>query len=207
MFDLIDSVVLSSAYNQIGSGEIGIVDHPSVYWSISTSMTMGDKVPFIVVQTVVPVVDILWEVHLFSGPKRCFGFLVNLPYLIAGKPPFIRYRQDVLTLWYFIGKSMNQCLDSFKSSSSPMEGWMMSVHMTRTNLHSGRSTSPNFVWTTSNLSCSESDSSLTVLGETEHFLSLSRGSLSKCGFEGVSSVKAAMASTAWRRVRGGVVGE
>ena len=31
MFNLIDSVVLSSAHNQIGSGEIGIVDHPSIY--------------------------------------------------------------------------------------------------------------------------------------------------------------------------------
>ena len=41
VFDLINSVVLSSAHNQIGSGEVGIVDHPSIYWSISTSTTMG----------------------------------------------------------------------------------------------------------------------------------------------------------------------
>ena len=55
------------------------------------------------------------------------------------------------------------------------------------NIYSERSTSlTNFVWRTSSSSGSESDSSLMVSGETEHFLLSSRGSFGKCGFEVVS---------------------
>jgi len=40
---------------------------------------MGDEVAFIVVEAVVPVMNILGEVHLLSGPEGSLSFLVHLP--------------------------------------------------------------------------------------------------------------------------------
>ena len=42
---------------------------------------VGHEIFFVIVQSVVPVVQILRQIDLFSGPERCFGFLVHLPYL------------------------------------------------------------------------------------------------------------------------------
>ena len=43
---------------------------------------MGDEVALVVVQSVVPVVEVFGEVNFFGGPERGFRFLVHLPYLI-----------------------------------------------------------------------------------------------------------------------------
>lgn len=40
---------------------------------------VGDEVSLIIVQTVVPVVQVLGQVDLFSSPERSFGLLVHLP--------------------------------------------------------------------------------------------------------------------------------
>ena len=42
---------------------------------------MGDKVAFIVVETVVPIVEILGQVDFFGSPEGSFSFLVHLPNL------------------------------------------------------------------------------------------------------------------------------
>ena len=42
---------------------------------------MGDEVALVVVESVVPVVEVFGEVDFFGGPEGGFGFLVHLPYL------------------------------------------------------------------------------------------------------------------------------
>ena len=42
---------------------------------------VGDEVTLVVVQSVVPVVEVFGEVNFFSGPEGGFRFLVHLPYL------------------------------------------------------------------------------------------------------------------------------
>lgn len=45
----------------------------------------GDEVALIVVQTLVPVMQILREINFFGGPERGLGLLVHLPDLIGGQ--------------------------------------------------------------------------------------------------------------------------
>ena len=47
---------------------------------------MRDEVALVVVQSVVPVVEVFGEVDLFSCPEGGFCFLVHLPYLDRCKP-------------------------------------------------------------------------------------------------------------------------
>ena len=56
---------------------------------------MGDEVALVVVQSVIPVVEIFGEVNFFGGPEGGFRFLVHLPYLVdkRHKP---RNSQDTL---------------------------------------------------------------------------------------------------------------
>ena len=42
---------------------------------------VGNEVTLVVVQSVVPVVEVFGEVNFFGGPEGSFGFLVHLPYL------------------------------------------------------------------------------------------------------------------------------
>lgn len=46
------------------------------------SQDVGDEVTLIVVQAVVPVVEILREINLLGSPERGFGLLVHLPDLL-----------------------------------------------------------------------------------------------------------------------------
>lgn len=46
---------------------------------------VGDEVTLIVVQAVVPVVEILGEINLLSGPEGGLGLLVHLPDLFTNK--------------------------------------------------------------------------------------------------------------------------
>lgn len=47
------------------------------------SKDVGDKVALIVVQAVVPVVEILGQVNLLGGPERGLGLLVHVPDLLT----------------------------------------------------------------------------------------------------------------------------
>ena len=49
------------------------------------SKDVGDEVSLVIVQTVVPVVQVLGQVDLFSSPERSFGLLVHLPDLSCRK--------------------------------------------------------------------------------------------------------------------------
>ena len=49
------------------------------------SKNVGDEVSLVIVQTVVPVVQVLGQIDLFSSPERSFGLLVHLPDLICGR--------------------------------------------------------------------------------------------------------------------------
>ena len=42
---------------------------------------VGNEVALVVIQSVVPVVEVFGEVDFFGGPEGCFCFLVHLPYL------------------------------------------------------------------------------------------------------------------------------
>lgn len=42
---------------------------------------MGDKVPLIVVQPIIPIMQILGKINFLSGPEGCFRLLVHLPNL------------------------------------------------------------------------------------------------------------------------------
>ena len=44
---------------------------------------MGDEVAFIIVKAVVPVVEILGQVHLLGSPEGCLSLLVHLPYFMV----------------------------------------------------------------------------------------------------------------------------
>lgn len=54
--------------NTVGGGEEG--------------QDVGDEVTLIVVQAIVPVMKILGEINLLSGPEGSFGLLVHLPDLL-----------------------------------------------------------------------------------------------------------------------------
>lgn len=43
---------------------------------------MGDEVALVVIQSVVPVVEVFGEVNFFGGPERGFRFFIHLPYLV-----------------------------------------------------------------------------------------------------------------------------
>lgn len=43
---------------------------------------VGDEVALVVIQSVVPVVEVFGEVNFFGGPERGFRLLVHLPYLV-----------------------------------------------------------------------------------------------------------------------------
>ena len=47
------------------------------------SKDMGYKVAFVVIETVVPVMEVLGEVQLLSSPEGGFSLLVHLPYLVT----------------------------------------------------------------------------------------------------------------------------
>ena len=51
--------------NPIGSGEEG--------------KDVGDEVTLVIIQSVVPVMEILGQVNLLGSPEGCFGLLVHLP--------------------------------------------------------------------------------------------------------------------------------
>lgn len=51
---------------------------------------VGDEVTFVVIQAVVPVVEVLGEIHLLSGPERSFSLLVHLPDLDAFMHALVR---------------------------------------------------------------------------------------------------------------------
>jgi len=42
---------------------------------------MGDEKALVIVETLVPIVQVFGEVDFFGSPERSFGFLVHLPYL------------------------------------------------------------------------------------------------------------------------------
>ena len=56
---------------------------------------MGDEVALVVVQSIIPVVEVFRKVNFFGGPEGGFRLLVHLPYLIdeRHKP---RTSQDTL---------------------------------------------------------------------------------------------------------------
>lgn len=65
------------------------------------SKDVGDEVSLVIVQTVVPVVQVLGQVDLFSSPERSFGLLVHLPDLICGRiqtsiPLFVKKKKTNL---------------------------------------------------------------------------------------------------------------
>ena len=62
--EALDEVLVHDA---IGSGEEG--------------ENMGDEVALVVVQSVVPVVQVLGEINLLGRPEGGLGFFVHLPYL------------------------------------------------------------------------------------------------------------------------------
>jgi hypothetical protein len=40
---------------------------------------VGNEVSLVVIESIVPVVKVLWEVNLFGGPERSLSLLVHLP--------------------------------------------------------------------------------------------------------------------------------
>ena len=44
---------------------------------------MRHKVTLVIIETVIPVMEVLGEVHLFSSPEGGFSLLINPPYLVA----------------------------------------------------------------------------------------------------------------------------
>lgn len=55
---------------------------------------MGDEVALVVIQSVVPVVEVFGEVNFFGGPERGFRLLVHLPYLVEStcKPRVTKHK-------------------------------------------------------------------------------------------------------------------
>ena len=43
---------------------------------------VGDEIALVVIQSIIPVVEVFGEVNFFGGPEGGFRFLVHLPYLI-----------------------------------------------------------------------------------------------------------------------------
>jgi len=46
---------------------------------------MGDEVALVIIQAVVPVVEVFGEIDFFGSPERSFGFLVHAPDLWQGR--------------------------------------------------------------------------------------------------------------------------
>lgn len=53
--------------------------------SSEESKDVRDEVALVIIQTVVPVVQVLRQVDLFGSPERSLGLLVHLPYLYGRK--------------------------------------------------------------------------------------------------------------------------
>jgi len=70
----------------------------------------------------------IWEPYQLCAQRKGWcpsnpegHFLVHLSFLMAHKFTLMRDTGGTLTSWYWTGKRMNWCLDSFKGSSSPTQ--------------------------------------------------------------------------------------
>ena len=54
---------------------------------------VGDEITLVIVESVVPVVEVLGQINFLSSPEGCFGFLVHLPdlfHVVSGQKHFTR---------------------------------------------------------------------------------------------------------------------
>ena len=112
---------------------------------------VGDEETLVVVQSLVPVVEILGKINLLGRPEGSFGLLVHLPDLfetwlasVAGGTREAKKKTRRLTSWYLMGKRTNRWGFSCRRGSCASSGLIVEavVGFTLVSSTSGRSGMP-----------------------------------------------------------------